>query len=50
MRPPAEMACWSPSPATRRELATTLAVALLCLVAGAVGVLLWLHAGAQVST
>lgn len=27
MRPPAEMACWSPPPATRRNLARTLAIA-----------------------
>lgn len=34
MRPPAEMACWEPSPATQRELGVTLAIAAALVAVG----------------
>lgn len=47
MRPPAEMACWEPSPATQRTLGTTLAAAA-ALVAVALFGLAALIASTQV--
>ncbi len=37
MQPVAEMACWQPAPATRRALASTLAIAAAGLSIGLMG-------------
>jgi hypothetical protein len=47
VRPAAEMACWQPAPATRRALASTLAIAAAGLSIGLMGLVAALTRGTK---